>query len=187
MRRPALSPAPAQPALPDLRQPFSRNVPLPRDPRRPWDYDAGFHRVQGQSSPAQKRGAYQASTTDGIAWQPGTRDTLVVPFRDSVMAIADESYFDWPVLPGSPHSLRVAAGMLSATLSWQLHGGASGILAGKRSAGNHGNLIADLPATALRDTNVHSAGGGQAVNRVRALHSTGDSACSNLARARRNP
>src|ERR1035438_9916851 len=35
-----------------------------------------------------------------VAWKQGTTDTLsAVPVRDSILAIADASYFDWPVLP----------------------------------------------------------------------------------------
>ena len=54
-----------------------------------------------------------------------------LPLRDSVMAIADASYFGWPVLPEAPSELKVGA---SPTLKnvdhfmWQLHGPASAIV-----------------------------------------------------------
>lgn len=38
-----------------------------------------------------------------LEWKKGTPDTLEsVPIRDTVLAITDESYFDWPVLPDAP-------------------------------------------------------------------------------------
>ncbi len=59
-----------------------------------------------------------------IEWKDGTTDTLqALPLKDSVMAIADESYFDWPLLPEAPSSLTVALRRNSAKLSWSLHGG----------------------------------------------------------------
>jgi hypothetical protein len=58
-----------------------------------------------------------------IEWKDGTTDTLqALPLKDSVMAIADESYFDWSLLPEAPSSLTVALRGNSAKLSWSLHG-----------------------------------------------------------------
>ena len=44
-----------------------------------------------------------------LSWKAGTTDTLEqVPLRDSVMAIADQSYFDWMELPEAPSELILA-------------------------------------------------------------------------------
>ena len=44
-----------------------------------------------------------------VTWKQGTTDTLeLLPLKDSIMAIADENYFDWPVLPEAPSSLNVS-------------------------------------------------------------------------------
>ncbi len=44
-----------------------------------------------------------------VSWKPGTTDTLeALPIKDSIMAVTDESYFDWPVLPEAPSSLNLS-------------------------------------------------------------------------------
>ena len=51
-------------------------------------------------------------------------DTLEsLPLKDGVMAIADESYFDWAVLPETPSSLSATLSGPSVRLKWDLHGG----------------------------------------------------------------
>src|SRR3989475_8321116 len=43
-----------------------------------------------------------------VEWKSGTTDTLQsLPLKDGVMAVTDESYFDWAVLPETPSSLTV--------------------------------------------------------------------------------
>ena len=43
-----------------------------------------------------------------INWKAGTSDVLeALPVKDSIMAIVDENYFDWPVLPEAPSSLNL--------------------------------------------------------------------------------
>src|SRR2546430_7259165 len=61
-----------------------------------------------------------------VEWKNGTRDTLQnLPLKDRVMAITDESYFDWPVLPEAPSSLAVTMSGNSAKLTLQAHVGAA--------------------------------------------------------------
>jgi hypothetical protein len=55
-----------------------------------------------------------------LNWEgSGERQWLRVPVRDSVMAIADASYFDWPILPAAPSGLRVALRGASTQLTWK--------------------------------------------------------------------
>ncbi len=58
-----------------------------------------------------------------VEWKKGTTDTLEsLPLRDSVMAIADADYFDWPVLPEAPSGLAISNqpnNMLS--IAWTPH------------------------------------------------------------------
>ena len=70
-----------------------------------------------------------------LKWKQGTTDTVeALPITDSVMAIADESYFDWPVLPEAPSSLNVAGTVNSAKLTWEVHGGSlTGIVVERRN------------------------------------------------------
>src|SRR4029079_16370124 len=59
-----------------------------------------------------------------VSWKQGTPDTLeALPVKDSILAITDESYFDWPVLPEAPSSLNVSAAGNTLKLTWQGQGG----------------------------------------------------------------
>jgi hypothetical protein len=101
-----------------------------------------------------------------------------LPLRDSVMAIADASYFDWPVLPEAPSGL-VAQG---TSLKWELHGARKSAV--ERRIGNTGRWerIATLEGTSFNDA---SAPRGVVCYRVRAINDQGESAFSNIARTQR--
>lgn len=129
-----------------------------------------------------------------LAWKQGTTDTLEsVPIRDSIMAVADGNYFDWPVLPEALSSLNVVAAGATQKLTWQLHGGnPTGIVVerriedGKESRGAWKRIAKLAPgATEYSDSDV---GKGQRVAfRVRAVNADGESAYSNIARAPASP
>jgi hypothetical protein len=58
-----------------------------------------------------------------LEFKRGSADTLEsLPLRDSVMAIADADYFDWPVLPEAPSGLTARGALALPELSWDLHG-----------------------------------------------------------------
>jgi len=123
-----------------------------------------------------------------IEWKDGTTDTLqALPLKDSVMAITDESYFDWPLLPEAPSSLTVALRGNSAKLSWSLHGGEpKGVVVERRveslaGDGSRWERIAKLENTATEYTDSAVAKGRQAAYRVRAYNDAGESAYSNIA------
>ena len=101
-----------------------------------------------------------------------------LPLRDSVLAVADGSYFDWPVLPEAPSGL-VAQG---TSLKWELHGARRSAV--ERRIGNSGRWerIATLEGASFNDT---KAPGGLVCYRVRAINDAGESAFSNIARIRR--
>jgi hypothetical protein len=101
-----------------------------------------------------------------------------LPLRDSVMAIADASYFDWPVLPEAPSGL-VAQG---TSLKWELHGARKSAV--ERRVGNAGRWerIATLEGSSFNDT---KASGGVVCYRVRAVNDAGESAFSNIVRIHR--
>ena len=124
-----------------------------------------------------------------LAWRPGTSDTLEsVPVKDSIMAIADANYFDWPVLPEAPSSLNVVATAGTPKLTWQVHGGnPTGIVVERRiddSKEGRGawKKIAKLApgATEYSDSDVRS--GQHVAFRVRAVNADGESAYSNIVR-----
>ena len=118
----------------------------------------------------------------------GTGDVLEsVPVRDSVMAVADERYFDWPVVPEAPSGLTVSLSGGTARLSWETHGGHPAGLAVERRAGNNGKWerIAKLPASAAQYVDSNPASGQVNCYRVRAVNDAGESAYSNIARISR--
>jgi len=119
-----------------------------------------------------------------IEWKQGTSDTLeMLPVKDSVVAIADESYFDWPALPEAPSSLK---GILSGDrikLSWEVHGGdPTHVVVERRIFGagdGRWDKVATLPATAKEYTDSNAK---PAAYRVRATNTNGSSAYSNVVR-----
>jgi hypothetical protein len=122
-----------------------------------------------------------------VQWKPGTSDTLEgLPIKDSIMAITDESYFDWPVLPEAPSSLNVTAVTSGLKLTWSIHGGnPTGVVVERRNEGvNAGRgtweRVATLGPTANEFTD--SGTGRHAAYRVRALNHDGGSAYSNVVR-----
>ena len=122
-----------------------------------------------------------------IQWK--TANSLeALPLKDSVMAITDESYFDWPVLPEAPSSLNIALSGKSPKLTWSIHGGATkGIVVERRMETRLGDgarweRIAKLGNTATEYTDAVVAKAQRAAYRVRAYNDEGESAYSNVAR-----
>jgi len=122
-----------------------------------------------------------------LQWKAGTHDTLErVPLLDSVQAIVDAGYFDWPVLPEAPSSLEVKITGNSARLTWEPHGEDTTGMAVERRAGDHGTWerVTKLTAgaTEFQDSGVPR---GQVLSyRVRALNDAGESAYSNIVRTK---
>lgn len=98
-----------------------------------------------------------------------------LPLRDSVMAVADASYFDWPVLPEAPSGLMAQG----TSLKWELHGARKSAV--ERRIGNTGRWerIANVDGSSFRDA---SAPRGVICYRVRAISESGESAFSNIVR-----
>jgi hypothetical protein len=109
-----------------------------------------------------------------------------LPVRDSVMAIADESYFDWPVLPEAPSSLTAKVTGNAVRLLWQTHGGVISNVIVERRAGDVGSWtrFATQPAAESEYADA-SAPAGVVCYRVRAANGNGESAYSNVVRVRR--
>ncbi len=122
-----------------------------------------------------------------MSWKEGTTDTLEsIPVKDSIVAVADESYFDWPVLPEAPSSLNVSMAGNATRLTWEVHeGGPTGIIVERRTDDKPRaawEKIANLPGTATTYTDSRIARGQRASYRVRAVNASGESAYSNIAR-----
>ena len=127
-----------------------------------------------------------------LAWKKGTADTLeALPLRDSILAVADDSYFDWPVLPETPSSLNILPTDSSLRLTWAVHeGNPTGIIVEREIVehlGNRGNWerIAKLPAAATEYTDSSAPRGKHVGYRVRAFNDAGESGSSNIVRISR--
>ena len=123
-----------------------------------------------------------------VSWKQGTTDTLeALPIKDSILAITDESYFDWPVLPEAPSSLEIKQAGGSIKLNWQVHGGnPTAVIVERRLEANDASpgkweRIAKLGANATDYTDSGTKGS-LAAYRVRAANPDGESAYSNIAR-----
>ena len=120
-----------------------------------------------------------------LSWKPGTTDTLEqMPLRDSVMAIADESYFDWMELPEAPSELVLAMEEGGVHLGWKLHGGNPESVSLERRIGQHGRweTVAKLPPSQTSFVDKQVSRAQQMTSyRVAAENSAGRSAYSNVA------
>lgn len=118
-----------------------------------------------------------------LKWKEGTDDVLqALPLRDSILAVADASYFDWQVLPEAPSGLAAERSGSGIDLRWVLHGNPSKV-AIERRTGNEGRWerIAEAPAESqFVDAKVPQAP--VLCYRVRALNDAGESAYSNIVR-----
>jgi hypothetical protein len=123
-----------------------------------------------------------------VSWKPGTTDILeAVPVKDSILAVADETYFDWPVLPEAPSSLNVSITGNTARLDWQVHGGSpTGIVVERQinadSAKGTWTRVAKLTPTSTKYSDSGLKQGERFAYRVRAINGDGESAYSNIAR-----
>jgi len=124
-----------------------------------------------------------------VEWKRGTTDTLeALPVTDSIMAIADENYFDWPVLPEAPSSLNVSISGNAAKLTWRVHGDDSIGLIVERQIGSSGqgrgrwDRLTKLAGTATEYSDLGLKRGQAVAYRVRAANAAGESAYSNIAR-----
>jgi hypothetical protein len=122
-----------------------------------------------------------------VEWKQGTSDTLeMLSLKDSIVAIADEDYFDWPVLPEAPSSLKAVVSGKGAHLTWDVHGGdPTSIVVERRIVGAssaHWEKITTLPASAKQFADSAVKKGQSVAYRVRAENSNGSSAYSNIVR-----
>ncbi|HWZ32301.1 MAG TPA: hypothetical protein VNX18_13250 [Bryobacteraceae bacterium] len=107
-----------------------------------------------------------------------------LPLRDSVMAITDASYFDWPVLPEAPSGLKAhgperGGDTIGTGLEWQLNGGPSVAVAveARRGRGKWERVATIKRAAKVWGWPETAAG---ICYRVRAINDAGESAYSNV-------
>ncbi|MBV8811297.1 MAG: hypothetical protein JO033_21725 [Acidobacteriaceae bacterium] len=117
-------------------------------------------------------------------WTNGQEGTLEqMPLSDTVMAVADRSFFDWPELPEAPSDLNLREGAGTIQLSWRLHGGNPEFVSIERRVGSNAwQSLSKLDAhtTAFSDPHAYN-NQGPISYRVRAGNTAGMSAYSNIA------
>ncbi|MCU1270095.1 MAG: hypothetical protein JWN74_1389 [Acidobacteriaceae bacterium] len=124
-----------------------------------------------------------------LSWKEGSTDTLEgLPVKDSIVAVTDADYFDWPVLPEAPSSLNVTVSGNSAKLTWEVHGGNPTDMVVERKVENGDRSkdtwtrIAKLPGSATEYSDSTLTRADRVAYRLRAINSEGESAYSNIAR-----
>jgi hypothetical protein len=124
-----------------------------------------------------------------VTWKQGTTDTLeLLPLKDSIMAVTDESYVDWAVLPEAPSSLNASGARGAVKLTWQVHGGdPTGSVVERRvedakDGRETWKKIANLAAGTVEYSDATVRSGQRVAYRVRAVNAEGESAYSNIVR-----
>jgi hypothetical protein len=123
-----------------------------------------------------------------LQWKKGTNDTLdSLPVSDTVMAIADADYFDWPVLPEAPSSLNAVLKGRTVQLSWQVHDGNPQHCVVERredSATGRGSWkrIGEMAASVTKYDDSQLINQQQVSYRVHVTNDNGESATSNIVR-----
>jgi hypothetical protein len=123
-----------------------------------------------------------------LEWEKGTTGTLEgVPIKDSILAVTDESYFDWLPLPEAPSGLRADVEPGRVKLSWDLHGAGITKSVVERRASEHGNWtrITEVSAGQAVFIDENAPANGPLAYRVRAANAAGESAYSNIVAVRR--
>jgi hypothetical protein len=117
-----------------------------------------------------------------LHWKAGTSDTLqALPLRDSIQAIADASYMDWPILPEAPSGLTAQRGPAGIGLRWSAHGN-SLRFALERRTGNEGPWKRISVSAAPEFIDHEAPHAAVLCYRARALNEAGESAYSNVVR-----
>ena len=125
-----------------------------------------------------------------LKWDSSGPGTLRhIPLRDSVLAIADRSYFDWQTLPEVPSRLTATAHLHSVSLRWT--GGdddPEAVLIERRtSISGNWKVIVKLPGGIASYEDMRPSRAGNVAYRVRAVNSSGKSGYSNIATVRLLP
>jgi hypothetical protein len=107
-----------------------------------------------------------------------------LPLIDSVQAIADRSFLDWPELPEAPSELNATTEAGRVQLTWKLHGGHPEFVSVERRVGQKGvwQSVSKVPGHAGSFSETGKLTVTEPVfYRVRAANGAGTSAYSNVA------
>lgn len=119
-----------------------------------------------------------------IEWANGQEGALEqLPLSDTVMAVADRSFFDWPELPEAPSDLNVRETSEGIQISWRVHGGNPQFVSVERRVGSKSpwQTVTKLDSHTTAFSDPHTRNGQAISYRVRAANGAGNSAYSNVA------
>jgi hypothetical protein len=115
-----------------------------------------------------------------VTWVNREKQTLRVPLKDSVVAVTDSSYMDWPQVPAAPGELVAAISGHDIQLKWNKYGTAAAFEVQRSLDWGPWEKVATLPAT--ETTYVQPAARAAHIScRVRAVGSESSSPWSNPA------
>ncbi len=114
------------------------------------------------------------------AWLHGERPTLQIPLKDSVIAVMDASYLDWPEAPAAPGELVAVLADHHVQLSWKKYEDALEFELQRSPDWGAWEKVAVLPASQTRYRELLPRGG-HITYRVRAVGAEAPSAWSNPA------
>lgn len=99
------------------------------------------------------------------------------------MAIADQSYFDWPELPEAPSDVKVSGASGKVYLTWTVHSAHPEFLLIERRVGYRGKResVSKLPTKSSSFFDGRGNDAERVFYRVRATNGSGTSAYSNVA------
>jgi hypothetical protein len=113
-------------------------------------------------------------------WVHREKQTLRIPLKDSVVAVTDASYLDWPQAPAAPGELVAVLSGQEVQLNWKKYGDAQGFELERSPDWRAWQKVAVLPARQTRYQELLPRGG-HITYRVRAVGSETSSAWSNPA------
>jgi hypothetical protein len=112
------------------------------------------------------------------AWRSKEVMTVAVDLKDSVTAVADASYLDWPLTPDAPAGLVAKQSVGEVQLEWKAYGGFTGFEIQRSSDRSSWQKVTKLRSDRLSYSEKLPSGR-HITYRVRALGQQAPSACSN--------
>jgi len=118
-----------------------------------------------------------------VRWKVGTEDVLEsVPFRDTVMAVADASYLDWPALPDTPLLTSAVRSGEMVRLEWAIDTDTAARVVVERRSGRTRDwqTVSVAPASVREYRDTIGRASRELSYRLRAVNEAGKSAYSNI-------
>jgi hypothetical protein len=150
-----------------LSEPADKFIPIPAELKVPED---------GLPNPV----LIDVRTGSVVALPWKRKGVLSIPLKDSIVAVADASYLEWPALPEAPAELRATREGSEVKLVWKTYGQSTGVEVQRSVAYGPWEKLATLKPGATEHSDAEPPAG-HVTYRVRAEGKNGPSAWSNPA------